>query len=275
MTAPGRGPAPWLFLLGALGWTWMLIGGAAFGGLTAADPLGIVLLILGGLGPVLSAAALVGLGFWDASLDRSWARFLLRCLDPRTLSLRGYLIVCGLIGVIALGPVALDPDTDLTSTYDASATFLLIGAVFGALEEPGWRGYAQEGLQRRYSVAATSLLIGLFWAVWHLPLFLVAGTYQAELGVATPAFWSFMLALVAGSVVYGWLYNRLSGVVFAAVLYHAGGNVVRELSPDADAIIALGVEVALAAVLLAAAWSWMRVSSPSATAGSSRVRSCR
>lgn len=97
--------------------------------------------------------------------------------------------------------------------------------LFGALEEPGWRGYVQEGLQRRCSVAASSLLIGLFWAVWLLPLFLLPGTYQAGLGVATPAFWSFILAL--------------------------------------------------AAVLLVAAWSWMRVSYPSATADSSRDPSCR
>lgn len=271
----GRSPAPWLFLFGALGWTWTLIGLAALSGQSATDPAGLVLLICGGLGPVIVASVLVSRGYWDAALDRSWTAFLVRCLDPRTLSARGYLVIIALIGCVALGPVVLDPAADLAGVAAGPTTFLIIGSVFGALEEPGWRGYAQEGLQRRCSVVTASLLIGLFWAAWHLPLFFVPGTYQAGLGLGTAAFWAFMLALVVGSPVYGWLYNRLGRVAFGAVLYHAGGNVARELLPDANPVIVLGVEAALAAILVAAAWRWMRISRPSATAGSSRAPSCR
>jgi len=75
---------------------------------------------------------------------------------------------------------------------------IFVTAVLGAVEEPGWREYAQEGLQRRMSVLAASLVVGVFWALWHVPLFFIPGTYQAGLGVGTSGFWAFHLAIVVG-----------------------------------------------------------------------------
>jgi uncharacterized protein len=268
-------PAPWVFLFGTLAWTWSLIGLAALTGRSLADPVGALLLLAGGIGPVVVACLLIALGRWDRNLDAGPAAFLRRCFDPHTLAARHYLTVLGLIAVIALLPVLLDPSADWSTFAAGPAAFLLIGAVFGALEEPGWRGYAQEALQRRLPVLTASLVVGLFWALWHLPLFFVAGTYQAGLGVGTPAFWAFFVALVAGTPIYAWLHNVARGVVFAAVLYHAGGNVARELLPDAAAAIAVGVEAALAAGLVALAWRWMCLSRPSGSAGNSAGRSCR
>src|SRR4029078_11284240 len=37
-------------------------------------------------------------------------------------------------------------------------------------EEPGWRGTAQPPLLNGRSVVAGSLILGLVWAMWHLPL---------------------------------------------------------------------------------------------------------
>jgi membrane protease YdiL (CAAX protease family) len=173
-------PAPWVFLFGTLAWTWSLIGLAALTGRSLADPVGALLLLAGGIGPVVVACLLIALGRWDRNLDAGPAAFLRRCFDPHTLAARHYLTVLGLIAVIALLPVLLDPSADWSTFAAGPAAFLLIGAVFGALEEPGWRGYAQEALQRRLPVLTASLVVGLFWALWHLPLFFVAGTYQAS-----------------------------------------------------------------------------------------------
>jgi membrane protease YdiL (CAAX protease family) len=56
---------------------------------------------------------------------------------------------------------------------------LLIGGPLG--EEPGWRGYALPILQRRFGPVTGALVLGLVWAVWHLPLRLIPGTPQAQL----------------------------------------------------------------------------------------------
>jgi membrane protease YdiL (CAAX protease family) len=107
-------------------------------------------------------------------------------------------------------------------------------------------------------VVVASLVIGGFWAAWHLPLFIIAGTYQASLGVGTPAFWAFHLAIVVGSPVYAWLYNAAGRITLAPVLYHALSNVVRELVSDPSDVAEVGVEAALALVVTLAAWRWMR-----------------
>lgn len=99
-----------------------------------------------------------------------------------------------------------------------------------------------------------------------MPLFLIAGTYQAGLGINTPEFWAFNLAIIAGCPLYAWLYNATGRVIFAAVLFHGLSNVARELVPDVDNALEVGVEAALAILVTLAAWKWM-----SRRAGKTRV----
>lgn len=112
--------------------------------------------------------------------------------------------------------------------------------LFGPLpEELGWRGYALDGLQARYNALVSSLIVGIVWSLWHLPLFLIPGTWQADtLGFATPAFWRFMLALVVESPLYAWIYNNCDRATLAPILFHFVGNSFGELfalSPRAEA----------------------------------------
>ncbi len=106
-------------------------------------------------------------------------------------------------------------------------------------------------------VLAASLIVGVFWAAWHLPLFVIPGTYQAGLGLGTAAFWAFCLAIIAGSPLYAWLYNASGRAVFAVVLYHGVGNLARELVPDAADVVEVGVELALTLVVVLACWRWL------------------
>ena len=253
-------PAPWLFLFGVLGWTWTFHGIVALTGQRLFDFPAVILALLGALGPSIVAGGLVAVGRWDDRLDTTVGQFFRRAFDPRVLHWRWYLYVLGLVLVLAIAPVLLDRAAlrEHGLFERGPGMFLLIGFVIGALEEPGWRGYAQEALQRRMPVVLTSLVVGVFWALWHLPLFFIRDTYQAGLGVGTPAFWAFGLAAVVGCPVYAWVYNRPGRVTLAPVLYHALGNVVRELVPDVSNAAEVGVEAALALIVTAAAWRLMR-----------------
>lgn len=51
-------------------------------------------------------------------------------------------------------------------------------------EELGWRGYAIDALQARWSALVSSLVVGFFWSVWHWPLFFIrdGGNFYYEWG---------------------------------------------------------------------------------------------
>ncbi len=84
-------------------------------------------------------------------------------------------------------------------------------------EEIGWRGYALDRLQTRWSALVSSLIIGMVWSLWHLPLFLIPGTSQHELGVP---FIGFLIKLTSSSVLYTWLYNNTRRSLWSAILLH-------------------------------------------------------
>lgn len=93
---------------------------------------------------------------------------------------------------------------------------LLIGGPLG--EELGWRGYALPRLERHFGFTVAAVLLGLIWAAWHLPLFLLPGTPQSQL----PLGW-FVLQTVAFSVVLAWVYGR-TGSLLLVVLMHGAVN---------------------------------------------------
>lgn len=87
-------------------------------------------------------------------------------------------------------------------------------------EELGWRGYALDQLQRNWSALTSSLILGVIWAVWHLPLFFVKGSYQQHLGFGSLSFWSYNVTIVALSVLLTWIYNNNARSILAAILFH-------------------------------------------------------
>ena len=90
---------------------------------------------------------------------------------------------------------------------------MLIGSSMG--EEPGWRGYALPRMQAHQSSLRASLLLGLLWSVWHIPLWLTKGHLMAE------TFWGWsMLSLVATTILFTWVFNNTKGSLLLALVFH-------------------------------------------------------
>jgi membrane protease YdiL (CAAX protease family) len=89
---------------------------------------------------------------------------------------------------------------------------------FGLGEETGWRGYALPRLQRGRSALSATVILWALWALWHLPLFFYL--YDTTIIVG------FLLGLLAGAIVFTWLYNSSGGSVLLVAVWHAAFNFV-------------------------------------------------
>jgi hypothetical protein len=84
-------------------------------------------------------------------------------------------------------------------------------------EEFGWRGFAIKRLLKVLSPNQTSLLIGLAWSFWHLPLFHIVGSSQYEFNIP---FSVFLITVTASSFIYTYLYIKSAGSIFSAIFFH-------------------------------------------------------
>jgi membrane protease YdiL (CAAX protease family) len=76
-------------------------------------------------------------------------------------------------------------------------------------EEPGWRGYAIPELQTSRSPLNAGMVLGVFAALWHLPL--VATGQLAASG---------LVVTFAITLIYVWLFNRTGGSVLMTMVFH-------------------------------------------------------
>jgi len=92
---------------------------------------------------------------------------------------------------------------------------------FGLGEETGWRGYALPHLQKTRSATVATLILGILWAVWHLPMFFYRDTYM-QMGII--GFPMFALSLLFAAMIFTWLYNSTNGSVWIVIIFHAVFN---------------------------------------------------
>jgi membrane protease YdiL (CAAX protease family) len=86
-------------------------------------------------------------------------------------------------------------------------------------EELGWRGFLLPCLQSRFSALTASLLVGVVWGLWHLPLFFIPGPGWSDIPI-----WSYMLCAVSTSVISAWIVNSTGGSTLMATVLHLALN---------------------------------------------------
>jgi len=204
-----------------------------------------LLMFAGGVGPLVVALALVG---QEQSRDR-WRDYVVRAIDIRRIAGRWQAVIWLLVPALNLGAVVLAlllfgsaPRWDTLFGFAAApltfVPFALGVLVFGPIpEELGWRGYALDGLQARYSALVASLILGCVWALWHLPLFFMQGTFQSgQIGLGLTGFIAYNASIIASAVLYTWVYNNARRSTLSAILLHFVVNLsgeVMNLSPEA------------------------------------------
>lgn len=201
------------------------------------DLLSNILHYAGGVMPTLMALLLLYLrdshqmrrDYWQRltdfrSINKPWYAVILLTVPILT--------TIGIVFDIILGGTGakLEAAASILSNPLSLFPFAIMILVFGPLpEEMAWRGYSLDRLQAKRSALVASLILGIAWTLWHLPLFWIEGSYQYGLGVGTQRFWLYMLDKVPESILMTWLYNNNRRSTVTAILFHFMVNFVGEL----------------------------------------------
>ncbi|MEU9166766.1 type II CAAX endopeptidase family protein [Streptomyces sp. NPDC048420] len=174
------------------------------------------------LGPIASALLVTGITEGRAGL-RVWRSRMLRF----RVGWRWYLVVLASVpAALTLASAALaDRGPVLPSAMILAAYLpgLLIQMITtGLAEEPGWREFAMPRMQRRYGPLTATLVVGVLWGAWHLPLFLTEWGGGPHVAWTVPA--QFMAMTVAFSSVMTWVFNRSGESMPLVMLLHTGVN---------------------------------------------------
>jgi membrane protease YdiL (CAAX protease family) len=105
---------------------------------------------------------------------------------------------------------------------------ILVSTWVQAGEEIGWRGYALPHLAPRLGLGIASLVLGMLWALWHLPLFFIPAS-----GSDGQSFPIYLLLVTALSIAMGWLYWKTDRSLLLVMLMHASVNNTTDLVPAA------------------------------------------
>ena len=109
--------------------------------------------------------------------------------------------------------------------YIVPIAFLQILFLGGPLnEELGWRGFALPALQAKTNAGIASLIIGVIWGIWHLPLFIANIPGYTTMPIA-----AYLINTCALSIIFTHIYNSGNGQLWLSILLHAVFNTVNWL----------------------------------------------
>ncbi|WP_411968434.1 lysostaphin resistance A-like protein [Haloferax sp. YSSS75] len=158
--------------------------------------------------------------------------------------------------ILVLASLAVAVVTGTTPSFPWSGNLLVLPIAFAFIlvlggpiqEEFGWRGYLLDALQSRFGAVTSGVLVGIVWAVWHLPLFYI----PSETIYYRNPFLGFAVSITLFSVLMTWVYNNTNRSLLPALLFHASFNWSQAMFPILDSDPASLAFVALLAVSTAA-----------------------
>lgn len=203
-----------------------------------------LLIMIGGFGPMLSAVLIT------STLKRGVKKWLRSIyvfkLKPKEYGLAIFIPL--LIGLLIF--VLFELISSSASKYPHLLSFLnyplmvlVVALIGGGQEEPGWRGFALPELLKKRTPLMASIIIGIFWSFWHLPLFLSPNAIQHAL----PFGW-YIINTIAFSMILTKVYSRTNSVI-PVMIAHGGINALGNFVP-AD-ISSVYPYVAISSILVA------------------------
>jgi membrane protease YdiL (CAAX protease family) len=181
------------------------------------------------------APALIALALTERNEGRAATLALLGRIFKWDVGWGWYLFALAYIPVVKLSVAVVHRIvTGAWPRFGQTPWYLMVGAIAvstwaQAGEEIGWRGYALPRLSKHVGLAPASIILGIIWATWHLPLYFFPGS--DILGQSFPLY---LLQVTAVSVAMAWLYWRTGGCLLLVMLLHAAVNNTKDIVPSTD-----------------------------------------
>jgi membrane protease YdiL (CAAX protease family) len=211
-----RGVTTYFLLTFAISWT-----GALFVALPhllrhehLGQTVGIVMFPVMLLGPSVAGIVLTFIGSGRRGLQDLWSRMSVGWVPLRW-------CFALLIPPLLVLTVLLVLKIFVSPVYAPNRFFwgILFGIPAGLLEEVGWMGYAFPRMHSPSHWLRASIVLGLLWSVWHLPVVDFLGTASPHRSYWLPFFFAFTLAMTAMRVVIAWIYVHTRSVLLCQLMH--------------------------------------------------------
>lgn len=218
--------------------TWSCWWGEAFllfiSPLTNLDVFPMVLFTLGGFGPTIAALLCMNgrlsreniRSFLFHNTKRNWlVMFVAVAMETLAFS------VCsiGMADMIPKTPVAV---------MVIVIVFLQAAVLYGGNEELGWRGTMQPILKQAMPSPVATLLVGIVWICWHIPLWFIVGDSHQSM-----SFLSFAILGIALSYWLSAIYDITGAVVFCMILHGVTNTLMGVLKINQGTVYYVAISV--------------------------------
>ena len=202
------------------------------------SPVFVVVVTILNFAPAITAFVLTAISDGKQGVKDLWGRLWTRHVSIRWLLIAlliwpvVFLIVKLFAAVMEGTPFFpfFNPFDEMVALFPGAFLFAIF---LGLREDFGWFGYLLPRLQAKWNALASSLVVGVFWDLFHLGNWLLPpGNPRRD-----DSFWAFALQIILVSVLYGWLFNNTGGKLLPVMLAHAMSNSVGGLIAIPDSYL--------------------------------------
>lgn len=246
---------PWRFILIAFGISWTCWFFVALTGRNIFTDLEVgIVAVLGGFGPAIAGIIMVYRTNDPGFINDYWRRvFDLRRIGAIWFLPILFLYPATVLLTFVLTGIAMDasPLAEMLRNPGVLVTTIIFVFIFGPFsEELGWRDYALDWLQARYTAFASSVILGIIWWAWHLPLLAVTGSFLHQNGQDPVFLMGYLYVVIIYSVLFTWVYNNNARSVLAIILLHFSINLTSRVLVMPAEIFTYNSFILLAALAL-------------------------
>ena len=247
---------PVLFFICAYFFTWIFWIPAIF----VSETIGSVLMLIGLIAPAVVSTVFVLVSGSD-ELKKDLKDKIIGFFKVKWINVFWAVIVFALIVVfsILLSLLFGQSLNQFSFTEDFSFTGVGIGTAFvtitvaSIIEEVGWKGYCEDSIGQYMNWFWESLLFGVLWSLWHLPLIFIEGTYQAGLMVNPLYVINFFISGIPLGYIITWVYLVSDRSILACMIFHLFVNFMQEkiaMTPKTKCVETIVVVVATVIIVM-------------------------